>query len=636
MNSLAAVRPAFTAGERDIFRRPPRISVSAWAAEHLIVPDGPYAGARYRRDVNPYLAPIMDIWGRPETERVMVCGSAQTGKTLLQYGCICYDIAFGKGPRMLAMPDETTMERVVEAKLRPLFRKTRPVRAKLKKIKASRVDFNDSTKLYLASAAAQQQRATVSIEKLFLDEEALFRKITGQGVPVEDFLERTRSYQHTHKVLRVSKPVGGEECTIIADMALMDEVLDWHAVCPACGTSQVLAEENVITELGIKDPARIVREKLGRYRCPHCKMHWSDFIRDSAVARGEWIPREKAHRPRRFGFHLPAVLSSVVSLSEIAAAKAALEKTDDAEKHQSYWNGYWAVAFKPVVAKAEKEQVLALVDKELEPETMPLGNVALTAYIDMQKRGFWYMVCAWTGKLDGAIIDYGRLKDWEDVYKLVFEKTYRVESSVPGEYEPDNAVIWRALLDTGGGVSENEDVTRTEEAYAFVAEHGNGVLFAGKGNAHKQTNPVMWTLRERMPKSRTTIKGGLQLYLLDTGYFKRWATARLTPEARQPFRLHSGCDDELAHQLTSEEQVVERGKRVWKQKKERNHLFDCLCGNLACVHATFTPSLARLVEGLEEQERARREAEQLLEQKSREGQRQVQRNTGLPLPEGQP
>ena len=35
-------------GERAVFARPPRMSVSEWAVRHLIVPDGPYAGARYR------------------------------------------------------------------------------------------------------------------------------------------------------------------------------------------------------------------------------------------------------------------------------------------------------------------------------------------------------------------------------------------------------------------------------------------------------------------------------------------------------------------------------------------------------------------------------------------------------------
>ena len=43
----------FTAGERHVFARQPYVPLSEWAARNLIVRDGPHAGGRYRRDVNP-------------------------------------------------------------------------------------------------------------------------------------------------------------------------------------------------------------------------------------------------------------------------------------------------------------------------------------------------------------------------------------------------------------------------------------------------------------------------------------------------------------------------------------------------------------------------------------------------------
>ena len=46
----------FTSGERHVFRRRAHISLSVWASQNIVVKDGPYAGGRYRRDVNPYLA----------------------------------------------------------------------------------------------------------------------------------------------------------------------------------------------------------------------------------------------------------------------------------------------------------------------------------------------------------------------------------------------------------------------------------------------------------------------------------------------------------------------------------------------------------------------------------------------------
>lgn len=588
--------PSLTINERRIFARRPPMLVSAWAARHLIVPDGPYRGARYRPDVNPYLRGIMDCWGQADVEEVITCGSAQTGKTLILYACICYGIDMRPGPRMLAMPDDATLTRIVEAKLRPLLRGTRPVASILGKIRSDRIQFRDATMLHLSSAASPSQRASISVRDLFLDEEALFAQIQGKGVPVLDFLERTRSYRYSKKILRVSKPVGGEECSIVADLALMDEVRHYHVICPGCGTAQIMNDAHIVTEHNVKDAARITRESLGRYRCPHCKLRWTDYMRDQAVARGYWAAETPVHQPRRVGFHLPAVLSYAVSLSEVAAAKAALETEDDQEKHQAYVNGYWARPYKPVVKATREDTVLELIDKELPPQVLPRSHVAITTYIDMQKRGFWYLTCAWTPRLGCAFMDYGRLAEWDDVRRYVFDSTFRAEDGG----EP--AIIWRAGLDTGGTRREAdaEMATRTEEAYAFIKKYGGETLFATKGNAHRQFNPVQWNVIERMPKSRAAIAGGLRLFLLDTYYLKSLATGRLHPDARQPFRLHRDCKGDLARQLAAEELVREKGRMVWRRRHKDNHLFDCLVGNLALVHPSWTPSLMQLTGHLDD------------------------------------
>lgn len=585
----------FTDAECRIFARRELVRVSTWAERHLIVPDGPYAGARYRKDVNPYLAPIMDAWALPEVEEILVCGAPQTGKTLCMYGCLCFAIAMRQGPRMVAMPDDDMMIKVVEAKLKPMFRKTKPIATLLQKIRSNRIDFSDTTKLYLSSAASPSQRATISVQDLFLDEEALFRQFVGQGVPVTDFKERTRSYSYKRKIMRISKPVGDESCSIWADLELMDEVRDFMCMCPACGTMQVLAEEHIITEHKVQDPVRVERERLGRYRCPHCKLHWSDYMRDQAVARGSWQARESVHAPRRIGYHLPAILSSAVSLSEIAATNLRLKLTDEADQHQAYANGMWARPYKPVIVKTSEDVVLQLCDKDLPARTVPEGYVAVTIAVDMQKRGFWYMVCAWTPRLDCTVIDYGRLKEWADVRAQVFDTSYPVQGS------DDMAYVWRGALDTGGGKSENDFVSRTEEACDFITRYGDGVLHAVKGASHRQLNPVQWTLRERKPQSRTPIPGGMKLFLLDADYLKSWAASRMNPQSRQPLRLHRDCEESLAKQLTAEELVRERGKRVWKKKRKDNHYFDCLYMNMACVHASWTPSLTRLAGDMDEE-----------------------------------
>ena len=214
----------FTAGERHVFARQPYVPLSEWAARNLIVRDGPHAGGRYRRDVNPYLVGIMDAWSAPGVEEVVVCGSAQTGKTLVMHAALCYCVARRPGPRMLAMQDDDAMGKVAQLKLLPMFRSSPGVRGMLGKVRAQRIGFRDGTSLFLASAQSPGQRASISIQDLFLDEEALYKQIAGQGVPVAEFKERTRSYARKRKILRVSKPIGGEECSIAQALSEMDEL----------------------------------------------------------------------------------------------------------------------------------------------------------------------------------------------------------------------------------------------------------------------------------------------------------------------------------------------------------------------------------------------------------------------------
>jgi len=592
----------FSVAERRVFARRPDVPVSVWAAENVIMPDGPFSGARYRRDVNPYLVGIMDTWGRREVREVIVCGAPQIGKTALLDACLCYSVANRPGPRMLAMPDDDTLNRIVEAKLLPMIRRTRPVRDLFRRAKADKISFTDGTAIYLTSAASSSQRASISVQDLFLDEEALFTSYAGKGDPVLDLLERTRSYAWKAKILRISKPVGDDSTSIHADLARMDEVRHFRVVCPSCGTMQEMLPERIVTENGVKDPVRIRRERLGRYSCPHCRWHWTDAARDRAVGLGEWAADAPVTNPARVGFVLPAYLSSMVSLSEVAAAKAELNTTDDAKLHQAYANGILAQPFTPVLSKSAPEKVLELVDKDLPKGVIPDGYKAVTIGIDMQRVGFWYVACAWTGRLDCAIIDYGRLLDWAEVHAIVFNREWSVQGT------DDSVPAWRAAIDTGGGTAEGGSISRTEECYDFLIKTGmTGVLYGTKGASRRTVTPVQRSILERFPSRRQTITGGLPLFLVDTDHFKSWATSRMSADSRQPLRLHAQCEESLARQLTAEQLVLERGRRVWKAVRRDNHYFDCLCLNFACVHAAWAPGLARVI-GEAKQEREAEEA----------------------------
>jgi len=343
------------------------------------------------------------------------------------------------------------------------------------------------------------------------------------------------------------------------------------------------------------DPQKIKRDTLARYKCPACGFLWTDHMRDVAVAAGRWRAEESVPRPKSVGFHLPAILSRAVSLSEILSEKMKAEASDDPDVKQAYVNGYWAKPYKPVVVETDESKILDLINPDMPARVVPRGFIALTTGIDMQKHGFWFMVCAWTAGLECFVLDYGRLLDFCDVEALVWETTFPQASGEPP------LPIWRAPIDTGGTRTDVDLLTRTEECYQFVREHGRGRIFATKGASHQQTVPVTWSVIDKMPRSHAAIPGGLQLFKLDTAHFKGLVHARLQPSSKQPIILHAEAEASLARQLASERLMRGRGGAVaWEQIHRDNHFFDCLCMNFAAVNASWTPSLQMLASRIEQ------------------------------------
>ena len=645
-----------TEGERHVFRRREKLAVSAWAARSIIVQDGPYRGARLRLEVTPYLAGIMDAWGWRQVEEVCVCGAPQTGKTLALHACLAYAVDRRPGTKMLAMPDDKALGRVETDKLRPLFLGSPALRRLTGKMTSGHIRYKDGSSLYLSSAQSPAQRASITVQDLFLDEEDLYQAVAGRGDPVQDFLERTRSYRLTRKIMRISKPVGDAKSSIWRAVTQdMDACLAYQVPCPSCFAKQIMHPEGLriidprsgrASETGPAassnsavapaTPAEIIRDRLGRYQCEACGALWTDSLRDLAVAKGRWVPvrlTDQGFAPiaedseglvaqaRRIGYHLPAILSWAVSLSELASRMRKAELSDDPQIKQAHANGNWALPYTAVTVEPDENVILSRVDPDLPARSVPHGALVLTCGVDVQKRGFYYLVLAWMPDMTTYIIDYGRLAQFDDVTRLIWETAWPVlghDSNPSGQLME----IWRAGMDTGG--TEGEGVyTRTEECYEYIRAYGFDRLHAVKGASRDQAQAVRWSVLDKLPHRQTPIPGGLMLYLLDTSKLKgALFVSLMDPEAARPVKLYgvdparadgpgpiaggsTGQTDyqpaaelhaELVAHLTSERQVrTPSGKLVWEQIRRANHWLDCLMIARAAGDVSWTPSLHHII-----------------------------------------
>jgi phage terminase large subunit GpA-like protein len=219
--------------------------------------------------------------------------------------------------------------------------------------------------------------------------------------------------------------------------------------------------------------------------------------------------------------------------------------------------------------------------------------VALTAGIDVQMHGFWFVVRAWTRDLSSHLVQYGYLSSWENVEELIFNTRYPIQGK-----STDHAMgIWRAAIDTGSGKGEDGEWSRTEEIYQWIRKNGRGVVFGIKGSSGSQVKRVMPTVIDRMARGNRPIPGGLVLYFLDTDQFKElfhWRLSRQEGES-QYLSLHSETGLDYALQVLAEEKQMDRaGKIRWESIRRDNHLLDCEVYAAACADAEWAPSLTFL------------------------------------------
>ena len=408
----------FCEAERRVFARREKLTVSQWASKYLIVQDGIYRGSPLRLDVSPFLRGPMDAYSRPGVREVVVCGSLQVGKTLLLYACLGWSMDYRPGIKMLAMPTRESRDRVVEKKLRPMLQGSPVLRRMVAKYRRENILLKDGTSIELATAESPSQRASITVQDLFVDEEDLYSR-SGDSSPLEDFKGRTRSYGDFAKIIRACQPKGDESSSIWTGITRqVDQLMCYEVVCPACRHQHLMDVDRIVVPDGETDPRLIRSRKLARYRCPHCQYLWSDHARDLAVASGRWRPyvwTGAAFEPgpdvrdaRSIGFHLPAVLSRFVSLSDLAARRI-LAGNDDPAQQRQYHNDDLGMPWSPVELQTDVDRLLELRDPHLPPRTVPHGAVALTCGIDVQKRGFWYLVRAWMPTMASYVIDYGYL-----------------------------------------------------------------------------------------------------------------------------------------------------------------------------------------------------------------------------------
>ena len=592
----------FSKAERKIFRKRKRIPVHKWCEQHRYVTMSTLPG-KWKNEVTPYLADIMDASFFKSIQTIIICKAPQVGVSEAVNNCIGYAIDRDPGPVLYVYPDEQTARENSQDRIQPMIGSS----PRLRSYKTAYEDDSAILRIslqhmpiYMAWARSAARLANKPIRYLVFDETDKYPVTAGKREtdPISLGEARTITYNWNKKIWKISTPTTEDAPIWKALTKEAQVVFDYWVCCPLCGEMQLMnfkqikwpqEEKRDGEESHSTDPEFIEAENLACYECEHCDGRWDDSMRDRAVRNGRWQDRKsgeecvmylKEFQPRKIGFHIPSWLSYFVPLSKIAAAF--LRGLTDLEKFKDFKNKHEASPWKQIILSTSEEKVLQ-ARCDLPSQTVPEEAVVLTCGVDVQKRGFWFVVRAWAIDYTSWLIHYGFLGLWEDVEELLFSTAY------PQLNSDRSMHIFRAAVDTGGGKKEG-GISMTEETYWWLRKNATGRgcrVWGTKGSSRPLAGKLnIGKALERTPSGQP-IPGGLRILSIDTIKAKdayHYHLQRAIEKLPQGAYLHKDTGRDYAAQILAEEkQTNQKGTEEWVQKRADNHLFDCECLAMCCA-----------------------------------------------------
>lgn len=573
------------------------MTISEWADNYMVLPEGSNEAGRYSSDTIPYQKAIMDAITDPEVVDVAVMSSAQVGKTTIIMCGIAYYIDYEPATQMLVMPTIKDAEKFSKTRLAQMIADIPQLSEKVADPKARNSNNTILLKSYpggnIAIGGANSPSSLASDPRriIWMDETDRFPESAGsEGNPIKLAEKRATSYWNK-KHIKTSTPTiaGRSKIETAYNKGSMEE---WNVQCPECGAWQPYSFRRVdfnsvsmaCAECGVLVPERAWKESKHKWIAIH--------------------PERKKAR----SFRLNELASPFVDWEDIIEnfkdADDKLKRFHDPEDMKVFVN----------TVLGEPWEETAFLEDEVDEETLesrsevygadiPEGVLLLTAAVDVQDNRFEVEIRGWARNYESWGIYkteiYGDLiKDepWDQLEAYLAQ---------PLHFEDGSELNVAAFaIDTGGHF--------TNKTYKWIKKmKAKGKKCYGvKGYAGKPDIPLIYKRtivdikEERGGKQYVVDRTLIHILGVDAG--KEDITNRLKIQEAGDGYCHfpagdgRGYDAEYFKGLTSEKQVNKKVngiiKKVWVKKSgARNEPLDLFNYNYA-VEELLRPEWDKLEE----------------------------------------
>ena len=606
-NALAIIAAAMA----QVIAPPIPMPPSVWAAENLVVPDGPRAGEKWDLSLTPYIKEPLDFLG-PDSgvNEIAVMKSAQTGFTLLLIAAAGHTIDRDPCRIAILQPTDGALSEFNREKLEPAIKATPALRHRVQAQTSrgtgsttySKRFPGGSLSLLLASSAADLRSKT--IKKLLRDEiDEYDDDLDGQGSPIDISDGRLLSFLASGdwKKADISTPTikGGSK---IEKRHESGDKRRWHVTCPHCTTDGAPSE--FVFEFGESFRFSQTWPHRAHYVAPCCGSIIEAHHKNALVRGGRWVASDT--RPGAFpSYHFDVFSSPFVPWDEIA--KTIVATGDDPTKLKTFWNLWLGLPFEIKGDAPDHVRLLERREAFLKGHVPPRG-LMLVAAADVQMRGIWCEIIAIAPDRQTWVVDAFYCEgstespDGEAFAKL---KTATLDRSFSDAFG-GRRTLDALAVDSG---------YRSHVVYAFVRnnqrlhpETGNDLVLAVDGRDGWGRPAIGTPSLVDINLAGAKVRKGCKLWPVGTWPLKGAFYADLRKEGVRSGKdadpsgyCHFGDwqDEFYFRQLTAEYLADEkfRGRTLkrWKiRASERdNHFLDCRVYNLALAEylglSTTTP-----------------------------------------------
>ncbi len=586
------------------------LSISQWAATYrYIAPERSARPGRWRNEVVPFLAEIMDTVRQPGVRETIFVKSAQVAGSEGCNNIIGYFTHIEPSPILYLCETQEKAEAWSKESLAPMIRDT-PVLAALFGEARTRDSGNTiegkafpGGHLAIAWATSPATLSSRPRRVVIMDERDAF-KSTSEGDPAMLAQKRATTFPDA-VIFKVSTPRDRLEnppgtppdaprfSPIEREYENSDQ-RKYHVPCPHCAEYQPLRWAQVKWD----DDAHALD---AYYVCTNgCLIeheHKADML-----ARGRWIAGKEF--TGRAGFFINEIYSPFVSWGEMV--RNFLEAKKQPQTLKVFVNTSLGEGWEDYTAQAEVTDLEARRE-EFDPELLPAGVLVITAGVDVQGNRLECEIVGWgldeeTWSLNYHVLagDPAQTAVWDELLAVLtaaHEYELTVQSAAgPTEVRRQQLSVVAACIDSGGH--------HTSEVYRFCRAHAGRRFYASKG-ANTAGKPLI---------SKPTMQGRppVRLYTLGTETAKDTLAARLLISAPGPGYCHfpheferggqNHYGAEYFKQLRSERVVTKytRGhaQRTWQKLRPsaRNEALDCRVYAMA-AHAILQPNYAKIAAG---------------------------------------